>query len=328
MTPMMNQPLGMMMMMVTMVMIINMHSRPTKHWRDHSGRPARPPSNRKQKIQSDSVKCCWVCVPCQRNEYLFNETKCEACEKGWWPNGDQTGCRQIPIRYLDWRSMEALTAISIACFGLLLTLLVAIVFLKHNETPVVKSSTRELSYMILIAMLLCYANTFVLIAKPTKATCFLARILPGFAFSMLYGALVTKTNRIARILAGSKKKIITRKPYFMSATAQVAITWLIVLIECLIIVGMLIKEPPDKMLAYPSDERVLLVCNTTTMGIIGEFFVSPPALAGTSSALPACEFPCLAKMGRKCAPAPSLWMAGAWGWPHCSGQLLGQPERP
>ncbi|GLJ59011.1 hypothetical protein SUGI_1488380 [Cryptomeria japonica] len=44
-----------------------------------------------KKIQSDSVKCCWVCVPCRPNEYLFNEFKCKACEKGWWPNAVQTG---------------------------------------------------------------------------------------------------------------------------------------------------------------------------------------------------------------------------------------------
>lgn len=181
-----------------------------------------------------------------------------------------TGCIQIPIQYLDWRSMESLTSISIALFGLVLTIATAIVFIKHNNTPVVKSSTRELSYMILFAMFICYVNTFLLILKPSKITCFITRILPGFAFAMMYGALVTKTNRIARILAGSKKKIITRRLRFMSATSQVAITWIIVLIECLIIMFMLVREPPDKMHDYPSDERVVLVCNTTTVGIIGE----------------------------------------------------------
>lgn len=253
----------------------------------------------KQKIQSDSVKCCWVCVACRPNEYLFDEFKCKACQKGWWPNWEQTGksirklvyielqppsgtpqplltllhlkgCQQIPIQYFDWQSLEALIAIGIAVFGLILTLATAIVFIRHNDTPVVKSSTRELSYMILFAMLLSYLNTFFLVAKPTKIGCFVTRILPGFAFAMIYGALVTKTNRIARILAGSKKKIITRRPRFMSATSQVAITWIIVLLECLIIAFMLLREPADKMLDFPSDEKVVLVCNTTTMGIIGK----------------------------------------------------------
>lgn len=170
--------------------------------------------------------------------------------------------------------MESLISICVSLIGLLLTLATGIVFIRHNNTPVVKSSTRELSYMILVAMLLCHLNTFFLVAKPRKETCFVTRILPGFAFAMMYGALVTKTNRIARILAGSKKKIITRRPRFMSATSQVAITWIIVLIEITIIVAMLIREPADKMLDYPSHDRVLLVCNTTTLGIIGK--LRPP----------------------------------------------------
>lgn len=167
--------------------------------------------------------------------------------------------------------MEALSAISIALVGLVLTLCAAIVFIRHNNTPVVKSSTRELSYMILFAMLLAYTTTFFLVAPPSRRTCLMTRVLPGFAFAMMYGALVTKTNRIARILAGSKKKIITRRPRFMSATAQVAITWLIVAIECAIIVTMLLREPADSMHSYPSDERVVLVCNTTTMSLIGKW---------------------------------------------------------
>ena len=209
-------------------------------------------------------------MACRPREYLFNEFKCKACEKGWWPNPDQTGCEQIPIEHFDWRSLEAMACIATAIVGLVLTLTTAAVFIRHNETPVVKSTTRELSYMILFSMVLCYLNTFFLIAKPNQFSCFVTRVLPGFSFAMMYGALVTKTNRIARILAGSKKKIITRRPYFMSATAQVLITWLIVLVECAIILVMLIREPADKTHEYPSDERVVLVCNTTTMGIMGE----------------------------------------------------------
>lgn len=167
--------------------------------------------------------------------------------------------------------MESVLSISLAILGLALTLCTAIVFIKHNDTPVVKSSTRELSYMILFAMLLCYCTTFFLVAKPHRYTCLVTRVLPGFAFALMYGALVTKTNRIARILAGSKKKIITRRPRFMSATSQVAITWILVLIECLVLVLMLFREPADQQLDYPSDGRVLLVCNTTTMAIIGNY---------------------------------------------------------
>lgn len=143
-----------------------------------------------------------------------------------------------------------------------------VVFIRHNNTPVVKASTRELSYVILVGMYLCHSCTFPLLAMPTQTSCLFTRIMPAFSFAMMYASLVTKTNRIARILAGSKKRIITKKPRFMSGTAQVVITWLLISVESGIIAAMLMLEPADKMYAYPSLDKVNLICNTTPMSII------------------------------------------------------------
>ena len=174
----------------------------------------------------------------------------------------------INIEHIQWGDTEAVVAMVIACVGVLCTLWIGLVFVRHNNTAVVKASTRELSYIILLGIVMSYMTSFPLVAKPSIVSCYLTRILPGLSFSMIYGALVTKTNRIARILAGSKKKIMTRKPRFMSASAQVVITCIIIGVECAIITVMLILEPADSTLIYPSKVRVKLTCNATTMGII------------------------------------------------------------
>ena len=135
-----------------------------------------------------------------------------------------SACAVNEIKILSWTDGFVIATMALASLGLVATTGVTAVFWKHNNTPVVKASTRELSYIILIGLALAYAATFALIAKPTPTACAAASFLPGVAFAFVYGALVTKTNRIARILAGSKKKIITRKLRFMSATAQVGPT--------------------------------------------------------------------------------------------------------
>lgn len=91
--------------------------------------------------------------------------------------------------------------------------------------------------------------------------------MPGISFAMMYAALLTKTNRIARILAGSKKKFPTRKPKFMSTTSQVLITCFLVLIEASILAWMVYYQPPDKMEVYFAD-RTALECNTTPEGVL------------------------------------------------------------
>lgn len=130
-------------------------------------------------------------------------------------------CEKIDAEHNRWSDREAIAAVTLAVIGLLVTIITAVIFAYHNETPVVKASTRELTYIILFGMSLCYLTTFPLLAIPNKLHCSLSRILPGLSFSMIYAALLTKTNRIARILAGSKKRIRTGKSKWLSATAQV-----------------------------------------------------------------------------------------------------------
>ncbi|KAM6417346.1 metabotropic glutamate receptor 5 isoform 1-T3 [Pluvialis apricaria] len=219
-------------------------------------------------IRKGEVSCCWTCTPCKENEYVFDEYTCKACQLGSWPNDDLTGCDLIPVQYLRWGDPEPIAAVVFACLGLLATLFVTAIFIMYRDTPVVKSSSRELCYIILAGICLGYLCTFCLIAKPQQIYCYLQRIGIGLSPAMSYSALVTKTNRIARILAGSKKKICTKKPRFMSACAQLVIAFILICIQLGIIVALFIMEPPDIMHDYPSIREVYLICNTTNLGVV------------------------------------------------------------
>uniref|UniRef100_A0AAQ5ZWA1 Metabotropic glutamate receptor 1 n=1 Tax=Amphiprion ocellaris TaxID=80972 RepID=A0AAQ5ZWA1_AMPOC len=219
-------------------------------------------------IRKGEVSCCWTCTPCKENEFVFDEYTCQACTLGSWPTDDLTGCEPIPVQYVRWGDPEPIAAVVFACLGLMATLFVTSVFIKFWDTPVVKSSSRELCYIILAGICLGYLCTFSLIAKPHIVYCYLQRLGIGLSPAMSYSALVTKTNRIARILAGSKKKICTKKPRFMSACAQLVIAFLLILLQLGIIVALLIIEPPQVIYDYPSIREVHLICNLTTLGVV------------------------------------------------------------
>uniref|UniRef100_A0A3P9INN5 Metabotropic glutamate receptor 5 n=1 Tax=Oryzias latipes TaxID=8090 RepID=A0A3P9INN5_ORYLA len=219
-------------------------------------------------IRKGEVSCCWTCTPCKENEFVFDEYTCQACELGSWPNNDLTGCDPIPVEYLRWGDPEPIAAVVFACLGLMATFFVTAVFIRFRDTPVVKSSSRELCYIILAGICLGYLCTFTLIAKPHVIHCYLQRLGIGLSPAMSYSALVTKTNRIARILAGSKKKICTKKPRFMSACAQLIIAFLLILLQLGIIVALFIMETPEVIHDYPSIRQVNLICNTTNLGVV------------------------------------------------------------
>uniref|UniRef100_A0A8C1T036 Metabotropic glutamate receptor 1 n=1 Tax=Cyprinus carpio TaxID=7962 RepID=A0A8C1T036_CYPCA len=219
-------------------------------------------------IRKGEVSCCWICTACKDNEYVQDEFTCKACELGWWPDKELQVCEPLPLRYLEWSHPESIAAVVFSCLGILVTSFVTFIFILYRDTPVVKSSSRELCYIILAGIFLGYICPFTLIARPTIASCYLQRLLVGLSASMCYSALVTKTNRIARILAGSKKKICTRKPRFMSAWAQVVITSILVSVQLTLEVTLIILEPPEPIKSYPSIREVFLICNTSNLGMV------------------------------------------------------------
>lgn len=213
-------------------------------------------------------RCCWNCLNCEAKQISNGSTEyCETCPEGFIPDSTKMLCRALVIEHIEWTDTQAIVAMAFAILGILLTSFTFIVFVKYNKTPVVKSSTKELSYIILAGMLVSHSSIFVILTKPTTESCALSRFLPGVSFAMIYAALLTKTNRIARILSGSKKRFPTKKPLFMSATAQVVITCLLIGIEVLVSFWMFQNQPPKTKYTYTM-ERAILQCDATAEGIV------------------------------------------------------------
>uniref|UniRef100_A0A8C9TQ53 Metabotropic glutamate receptor 2 n=1 Tax=Scleropages formosus TaxID=113540 RepID=A0A8C9TQ53_SCLFO len=206
--------------------------------------------------------CCWICIPCQPYQYLLDEFTCMDCSFGQWPLDNLTGCFDLPEEYIHWEDAWAIGPVTIACLGMLCTLFVIGLFVKHNDTPVVKASGRELSYILLLGVLMCYSMTFVYITKPSAAVCTLRRLGLGTSFAVCYSALLTKTNRIARIFNGVKDG--AQRPRFISPTSQVAICMALISCQLVVVVVWLLVEAPGVRKEVSPERRdvVTLKCNS------------------------------------------------------------------
>lgn len=91
--------------------------------------------------------------------------------------------------------------------GIIATSFVIVTFVRYNDTPIVRASGREMSYVLLTGIFLCYAITFLMIATPDVGVCSLRRIFLGLGMCFSYAALLTKTNRIHRIFEQGKKSV-------------------------------------------------------------------------------------------------------------------------
>lgn len=199
---------------------------------------------KKQLIKVDEV-CCWTCSRCEFYEYVVNETLCVDCGLGRLPNKNKSGCYEIKdfnLQFMRWSTWYVIIPCTFASIGICVAIFVIVVFVLHNDTPVVKASGRELSYMLLCAIIICYIMTFVLVVKPSTLTCAIKRTGIGFGFSLLYSAMLIKTNRIYRIFASAKKS--AKKPRFISPISQVFLTAIIVGVQMLGSFIWLIIKPP------------------------------------------------------------------------------------
>lgn len=169
---------------------------------------------------------------------------------------------------MQWQDTESVISIAFSVFGMTLSGLVLIIFIRFNNTPVVKASTRELCYIVLVGMILSHASIFSILAHPTVKMCTLSRVVPGISFSMIYGSLLIKTNRIARLLAISKKRFPSKKLKFMSPLSQVILAFLLISIESVVAISMLFIEPPETELQYPRETMNLLVCKESPTTIL------------------------------------------------------------
>lgn len=112
--------------------------------------------------------------------------------------------------------------------------------------------------MLLFGILLCYLNTFALLVKPTTATCISQRFGVGVGFSIIYGALVTKTNRISRIFDSASKS--AQRPSYISPKSQVVITCSLIAVQIVLTLVWMIVEPPGTRHYYPNRMEVSNIC--------------------------------------------------------------------
>ncbi|XP_011699353.1 PREDICTED: metabotropic glutamate receptor [Wasmannia auropunctata] len=224
--------------------------------------PCEPGMIKKQ--QGDT--CCWVCDQCEAYEFVYDEYTCMDCGPGFWPHPDKRGCYQLPVNHIRWSSAFAIAPAVISGLGIVATLAVACLLFQHRDTPVVRASGRELTVILLAGVLVCYLNTFVLLATPTTAICVLQRFGVGVSFSAVYGALLTKTNRIARIFDSASRSAV--RPRYISPTSQVCVAAALIAFQVVLTLVWMIIEPPGTRYSYPDRRQVILKCNIQDMSFL------------------------------------------------------------
>ena len=185
--------------------------------------------------------CCSICDPCLGQNFSNEHfaPSCNSCSLlgDMWGNDPLRGsnsCVAISETFLKFSDPWSIVVIFMAIIGLVSAMGTGIVFGVHFKTPVIKSSSREQMILLLIGVALSFVSVFVYIAPPSLGVCIVQRFAIWFCFSLMFGAVMIKILRVARIFLN---KSLTRRLRCMDAHHLIILTFLIVLGQIVLVVA-------------------------------------------------------------------------------------------
>ncbi|XP_073442919.1 vomeronasal type-2 receptor 26-like [Dendrobates tinctorius] len=207
--------------------------------------------------------CCYYCFQCSDGE-MSNKTdseNCIKCPSDEWPNERRDQCQPKTIEFISYHNDTIAAVFSfLSVFGCLITSLIFGIFISYRDTPIVKANNQNLSYLLLISIILSFLSVFLFLGCPMNVTCRLRETTFGITFSLAISSLLAKTLMVYVAFKSTKPGNTWRKylgvklPYtivVLASSSQVAI--------CVIWLSI---SPPFKDLdtqSYPG--KIIIQCN-------------------------------------------------------------------
>ncbi|XP_007561006.1 G-protein coupled receptor family C group 6 member A-like [Poecilia formosa] len=143
--------------------------------------------------------CCYECKKCPVNYYSADKdaSLCLACENTthYSFEGSQN-CTKKRIDYLEWDDVYHIVLLAFAALGVLLTLVVAVIFLARWNTPVVRSSVGPIAILLLLSLLSTFGSVVFFGGQPKDWQCQTRQVLFGLSFTLSVSCILVRSFRI------------------------------------------------------------------------------------------------------------------------------------
>nr|AEU17937.1 vomeronasal type 2 receptor [Plethodon shermani] len=154
----------------------------------------------------DKQICCYTCILCPEGE-ISNHTDAEQCLQCLvheWPNMKRDACIPKDIIYLSYQEPLGAVLAFIAFTFSVSTAIVLAIFIMFRDTPIVKANNRDLSYILLLSLMLCFLCSLLFIGQPQKVTCILRQAVFGIAFTVSVSSILGKTLTVVMAFYATK----------------------------------------------------------------------------------------------------------------------------
>nr|XP_056720338.1 vomeronasal type-2 receptor 26-like [Euleptes europaea] len=139
--------------------------------------------------------CCYDCAQCPKGTISQDEDMdaCVKCPQDHYANNNRNQCIPKVLSFLSYKELLGITLAVLAVTLATVTVLVLGIFIKQQETPIVKANNRSLTYILLLSLLLCFLCPLIFIEQPGKITCLLRQTTFAIVFSAALSSVLAKT---------------------------------------------------------------------------------------------------------------------------------------
>nr|XP_028566572.1 vomeronasal type-2 receptor 26-like [Podarcis muralis] len=177
-----------------------------------------------------------------------------------YPNTEKTQC--LPKRE-NFLSYGETFGISLAVLALALsatTALVLGIIIKNRNTPIVKANNRNLTYTLLVSLLLCFLCSLLFIGQPQTWTCTLRQTAFGIIFSVAVSLVLAKTLTVVLAFMATKPGSKMRK--WVGKRLSISIVLGCSFIQASVCIVWLCSNPPFPDLDMHSlPDEIIVECN-------------------------------------------------------------------
>ncbi|XP_040191967.1 vomeronasal type-2 receptor 26-like [Rana temporaria] len=214
-----------------------------------------------QKEKSPTFPVEFVFVSKLLLDWIEDSENCMKCPDEEWPNEKNDRCVPRVVEFLSYTDdpiVGVFSAVSILCC--LLTGLILGIFIHYQDTPIVKANNRNLSYLLLVSIMLSFLCVFLFLGHPVDVTCMLRVTSFGVIFSVAVSSLLAKSIMVCIAFKATKPGSPWRK--WMGTKLPNSIICVFSFVQVIICVTWLSISPPfQDRDTHSYQGKIIIQCN-------------------------------------------------------------------